>query len=224
MTHETVNRLLAILALSLALLLPRGASALIEGTDRERVSLRDDGTSATFTWSAGLDRRPDGIYAPARSGDNWVELPRMVVGTETRPPREALVTANISLDGLDINEFWVFLRYSADGRNWTPWVHMPLKSRQRGLLTFRSDLRIPLVARANYESRMNEWIAGGGKPRDEQHLYAKWLQRRDPAFFQHNIPFIRHIQIRMEIEKPRNLGLIRQVDVETHWTARIDGE
>lgn len=224
MNLPTMNRLLAMLLLAAAILHPRCAQALIEGTDRERVNLRDDGTSPTITWSPGLDRRADGIYVQARAPQNWIVLPPMTVGKETRPAREALVTSTIALDGIDIDEFWVFIRHSADGKHWSSWTHVPLKSRQPGMLTFRADLRIPLAGRANYEKRMVEWVSGGGNPRDEQHLFAKWIQRRDPGFFEREIPYIRHIQFRLEIEKPRRLGLVRQVDVETHWTARIDGE
>jgi len=198
------------------------AHALIEGSDWLRVKFQDSDTTATATYSPAFNKREEGLFFTPKSGRLWLQTEPYAVGKKTRPPREAVITTQVHVDGLQAHELSVFVRYSADGRRWSDWSNMAATGGRSGNWEYQDSVLIPRIARQEFDANLLEWVRGGGDPREEQHLFLRWADRRGINLFENEIPFIKYVQVRIEIEAPKRLGAIREVAVETHWTARIE--
>lgn len=213
---------LSVLLLFVLSFLATPAHALIEGSDWLRVRFQDAQTSPTATWSPNFTLREEGLFVTPQSRDLWIQTQAYTVGKESRPPREAVITAQVHADGVLAHEMGVFVRYSADGKHWSNWSNMPATGGRSGNWEFQDTMLIPRASRTLYDSRLQEWARGGGNKSDEQHLFLRWASRRGYDLFETEIPFIRFVEVRIEVESPKRLGAIREIAVETHWTARIE--
>jgi hypothetical protein len=216
-----VTRLIAVLMFLLCSM-TNPAHALIEGSDWLRVKFQDAQTSPTATYSPALTQRVEGLFFTPQSGHLWVQTNTYSVGKSNRPPREAVITAQVHVDGLQSHELSVFVRYSADGKRWSNWSNMPASGGRSGNWEYQDTVLIPRVARHEFDEKMEEWARGGGDVREEQHLFLRWADRRGIDLFKNEIPFVKFVEVRIEIDSPKRLGVIREIAVETHWTARLD--
>lgn len=196
----------------------------IFGSGEERIEFRKENLPSGVLWSNQLLLRDTGLESdqvpPNQSIDIWIQTHAFSIGMSWRPPTSTGIS--VSIDGT-LNEpnqqsasrSRVFFRYSPDKLNWSSWYFTTATETNAAEGSrYQGSLVLPEIASERYNSLMREWWATSPAWKSDEHEFCDWLIRKEPNFFEKELPFIGYIQVRIEQSNITRAGNVKAITIK----------
>jgi hypothetical protein len=186
-------------------------TAQVPANSSTKLSFTDPITPGV-TWALAMHRAIAGLellLPPDTMSTFWWQSPPMPTRPSWRPPRG--VKIDVTLNGLETRlddrtttsdttfaYDRAFVRYSADRIHWSSWI--VAKADGPTLTSTRSEIwiEVPAVAREQYEALMQEWWRTNPSWSSDEDEFCRWLAVHHRDVFDHDIPLLGYVQVRVE--------------------------
>jgi hypothetical protein len=190
----------AFLAVAAALCLEKPATAQIFGRETADVVLAKEQRTPGVTWSKESTLTDAGLVL-SKTGEFWLQSPRVSAGLAWRPPTRATVTVPVHAD--DAKEFpqsmRAYVRFGCDGAHWSTWqVMAESKAEGDGVQSYQCTLGVPSVARERYTALRYKWYETHPNWSSDEDALCRWIAQEEPRFFEKELPLIGYVQFRLE--------------------------
>jgi hypothetical protein len=209
-------------------LLVAPAPGQVDRTDSQEIDFRKSSAVTEASWSPSVQRGENGIVI-ARSKERfyppmWIQTTKMAVGTAWRPPTTASLA--VRLFSAPNTKRWesvkVYARYGCDGSHWSTWLPTQLSKSPDpwypDALSYKCDLRVPMIARKKYSQLMDEWRKTDPSWDSDEAALCEWIAARYPEFFRRELPSIGYIEVRLEDPDYEPGATLSRVIVSCRWT------
>lgn len=179
-----------------------------------------DVTAAGFGW--------DGESLGSR--DAWIHTKPVPVARAWRPPTRCNLTVTLKpgrvehtlKNGQKYTPYPgdVYVRYSADRKNWSSWQLMKLGEHNGEQIPFDLSIGVPKADRLEYDRMINDFQQQDVPWKSDESAAAKWIDERDPAFFDKHIPYVGYVEFLIETGLS---GGERLKSIDIGWSYAISG-
>ena len=190
-------------SLALAAQVPASSSTLLSFTDP---------ITPGVTWAPALHPRIAGLellLPPNTMSTFWWQSPPMPTRPSWRPPTG--VKIDVTLIGLEttlddrsttsdttFTYDHAFVRYGADRVHWSSWIVAKADGPTLTSSRFDTWIQVPAVAREQYEALMQEWWRTNPSWSSDEDEFCRWLAVHHRDVFDHDIPLLGYVQVRVE--------------------------
>jgi hypothetical protein len=195
----------------------------IFGSGEERIEFRKEVLQSGVSWSHRLHLRDSGLESeqvpPNQSIDIWIQTHAFPIGMSWRPPTSTSISVGIDgtlhePDQQRASRSRAFFRYSPDKLNWSSWYFTTATEKPAEGWRHQGSLVLPEIASERYNSLMREWWSTSPAWSSDEHEFCEWLIRKEPNFFEKELPFIGYIQVRIEQSNITNAGNVKAITIK----------
>lgn len=138
---------------------------------------------------------------PVSVGWSWHPVTTVHIDAESLPPGSFRITENSVTYPSTAGT--LYSRYSPDGRHWSTWQALSLRkprNQEMPRLRFHGTLRVPDKARHRYIEHLKKFAKTDRLLLGviDQEAAVRWILDKEPAFFEHNLPFIGYVEFLWE--------------------------
>lgn len=177
---------------------PNTIKTLAKWTDPEYLNLTEEGLG----WDGNANESRDvtiETLKPTAVGWSWHPLSTLHVEAEVLPAGEfRFGKTSIAWPR---TAGTLYARYSPDGRHWSTWQALSLRrprTRDKPRLWFHGTLRVPRKVRQRYVEHLKKFAGTDHPIGVDEEAAVRWILDKEPAFFEHHLPFIGYVEFLWE--------------------------
>jgi hypothetical protein len=200
--------------LYVALAVATSARATIEQFNQLAIDFTNpQEAGAKAEWQPRLNSNQDGLgfsAAAPETVEGWLQTKPVAIGLSWRPATAVNLRIKISpapkLIKLDNGETCVpfvgrvYARYSPDMKHWSSWQSLQENALAgtNNMRNFSGQMSVPQREYEAYGKLISEYSGLDVPWKSDEEAAVKWIIERDPKFFEHNLPFMGHLEFLFE--------------------------
>ncbi|MEO5802721.1 MAG: hypothetical protein ABIR24_04265 [Verrucomicrobiota bacterium] len=219
------------LLIMVAFLIIASAHASILGVNELILSFTNSPSAITnVTWAGSeLSIATNGLGwngASLESRGFWMQSIPVGIGTSWRPAQSAKVSVEIFPQFAAItfsngqkgtpSPPSVFARYSPDKKHWSSWQALEKQEHPATNAVFHGLIGVPRSERVKYEQLLLKYSDLDVDWESDEEAAVKWILQREPKFFEKQLPFVGHVEFRIEGSLPGGQR-IETIKMQLFW-------